>query len=133
MNAERTFWIPATAPEQLQIALSVPGGPPKSAREHWDRLEFHLIRLAEELEESNDRQLLFETVYSLVPDYSIALLPANCPIADLMYAVMQSDLVSGARLLDEADFGPGLDDSELQESAGECGLEDRLGAMVNGA
>jgi hypothetical protein len=131
MSPPATFWIPPGIPERLQLALSIPGSPPKTRQEHWDRLEFHLVRLAEEFEEYASRRDLLDTVYSIFPDTNISLLPSDCTPSVLFYALMQSDLICGARLSSDYQLGPGVVDSELQEAAAESGLEDRLYALVD--
>jgi hypothetical protein len=122
MNETRRFWIPHGVPEHLQIALSIPGDPPKTVYEHWDRREMYLADLAEEAEANLNRRQIFETVYSIVPDSNIFLLSLDHTPADFMYALMQPDLVCGSRFTEDENLGPWVDDNELQESARELGL-----------
>ena len=53
MNTSQKYWIPKGLPEELQVALSIPGKPPKTRAEHRNRLWALLETLAEELDELN--------------------------------------------------------------------------------
>ncbi len=52
MNESVQYWIPRGLPDYLQVALSIPGKPPKTLEQHRNRLEALLMTLAEEAEEN---------------------------------------------------------------------------------
>jgi hypothetical protein len=123
MNTSQGYWIPGGLPEGKQVALSIPGAPPKTRREHRNRLEGLLVKLAEEVDEDVGPGAAAEEAYSVIPEQ---LLYLDRPSAhETVTILLQSDLMPSL-FLPEGSLGPGVEDPELQERCQESGFQDRL-------
>ena len=124
MSESDSFWIPSGIPAELQVALSIPGDPPKTVGEHRGRLEAYLVTLAEEVEEDAGRGIASEDAYAVIPDQTLYL---EMPVGPhtLVQILLASDLMPSLSI-PESSLGPGVDDPELQERCRESGFQDRL-------
>ena len=123
MQPAQQYWIPRGVPEARRVALSIPGPEPKTLREHRNRLEGLLVKLAEEVDEDVGPGAAAEEAYSVIPEQ---LLYLDRPSAhETVTILLQSDLMPSL-FLPEASLGPGVDDPELQERCQESGFQDRL-------
>jgi len=124
MNESVQYWIPRGLPDYLQVALSIPGKPPKTLTEHRNRLEALFMTLAEEAEENLGAGELAGQVYGIVPDQTLYLENPSDP-QDIVLILMESDHLTGTYLPEE-NLGPGVDDEDLQERCQESMFVDRL-------
>jgi hypothetical protein len=124
MSKSRQYWIPRGLPEELQVALSIPGPPPKTLGDHRNRLEALLETLAEELEEQVGAGAAARDAYAVIPDENLYL-SMSAPPYQVVAMLMESDLMANVYLPEKA-LGPGVRDPELQERCREAGFQDRL-------
>ena len=124
MNESVQYWIPRGLPEHLQVALSIPGRPPKTLTEHRNRLEALFITLAEEAEEGVGAGELAGQVYGIVPDQTLYLENPSDPQV-IVQILMESDHLTRTYLPEE-NLGPGIKSPTLQDRCEEASLFDRL-------
>ena len=124
MNTSQKYWIPRDLPEHLQVALSIPGKPPKTLTEHRNRLEALLMTLAEEAEENLGAGELAGQVYEIVPDQTLYLENPTDP-QEIVLILMESDHLTGS-FLPESSLGPGIKNPDLLDRCEEASLLDRL-------
>jgi hypothetical protein len=124
MNELVQYWIPRDLPEHLQVALSIPGKPPKTLEQHRNRLEALLMTLAEEAEENLGAGELAQWVYQIVPDQTLYLEnPADPQV--IIQILMESDHLTSV-FLPESSLGAGIKSPALQARCKEADLFDRL-------
>ncbi|MFC1795893.1 hypothetical protein ACFL1V_02200 [Pseudomonadota bacterium] len=128
MNEAVQYWIPRGVPESLQIALSVPGNPPRTTGNHQARLESHLLTLAKEAEDMESRGEAFRQAYEVVKDQLLYLEGETASPELVIQILMASDLMTNVYLPQES-LGPGIKDSELQERCQESQFQDRVYAI----
>ncbi|MFC1797013.1 hypothetical protein ACFL1V_07960 [Pseudomonadota bacterium] len=128
MNESVQYWIPEGVPESLQVALSVPGNPPKTVGDHRARLEFHLQTLAKQEEEEQGKGWAFRQAYEVVKDQLLYLEGETASPELVVQILMDSDLMTNVYLPKES-LGPGIKDSELQERCQESQFQDRVYAI----
>jgi hypothetical protein len=124
MNESVQYWIPEGMPEHLQVALSLPGKPPKTLTEHRNRLEALFMTLAEEAEENLGAGELAGQVYEIVPDQTLYLENPSDP-QEIVLILMESDHLTRTYLPEE-NLGPGIKSPTLQDRCEEANLYDRL-------
>ncbi len=124
MNESVQYWIPRGLPEHLQVALSLPGKPPKTLAQHRNRLEALLMTLAEEAEENLGAGELAQWVYQIVPDQTLYLENPSDP-QEIVQILMESDHLTRVFLPEES-LGPGIKSPALQARCKEANLFDRL-------
>jgi hypothetical protein len=124
MNESVQYWIPRGLPDYLQVALSIPGKPPKTLTEHRNRLEALFMTLAEEAEENLGAGELAGQVYGIVPDQTLYLENPSDP-QEIVLILMESDHLTGTYLPEE-NLGPGIKSPALQDRCEEASLLDRL-------
>ncbi|MFC1796064.1 hypothetical protein ACFL1V_03105 [Pseudomonadota bacterium] len=115
-------------PESLQIALSVPGNPPKTTGNHQARLESYLLTQAKELEEMEGDGEAFRHAYEVVKDQLLYLEGETASSEMVIQILMASDLMTNVYLPKES-LGPGVKDSELQERCQESQFQYRVYAI----
>jgi hypothetical protein len=124
MNESVQYWIPRGMPDYLQVALSIPGKPPKTLTEHRNRLEALFMTLAEEAEENLGAGELAGQVYEIVPDQTLYLEnPADPQV--IIQILMESDHLTSV-YLPESSLGAGIKSPALQARCKEANLFDRL-------
>ena len=124
MNESVQYWIPRGLPDYLQVALSIPGKPPKTLTEHRNRLEALFMTLAEEAEENLGAGELAGQVYEIVPDQTLYLENPTDP-QEIVGILMESDHLTSV-FLPESSLGPGIKSPTLQDRCEEANLFDRL-------
>ena len=124
MNESIRYWIPRGLPEYLQVALSIPGEPPKTVGEHRNRLEALFMTLAEEAEDGVGPGELAEEVYQFVPDQALYL-ETNAPPETVVQILMESDFLTRT-YLPASSLGPGIKSPALQDRCEEANFYDRL-------
>ena len=119
------YWIPKGVPYHLQIALSVPGREPwKSVSEHRLRMESQLLELARDWEYENGKGSALRVAEQEVPDSNVADFWDSASLAELVDALMYSDLTQ-THFADE-----GVYDEEIQGACQESTFQDRLADLV---
>jgi hypothetical protein len=113
MNESVQYWIPRGLPDYLQVALSLPGKPPKTLTEHRNRLEALFMTLAEEAEENLGAGELAQQVYGIVPDQTLYLENPSDP-QEIVLILMESDHLTRT-YLPEKNLGPGIKSPALQD------------------
>jgi hypothetical protein len=124
MNESVQYWIPRGLPEHLQVALSIPGNPPKTVGDHRNRLEALYMTLAEQAEENIGPGELAQQVYGIVPDQTLYLENPTDP-QEIVQILMESDHLTRV-FLPESSLGPGIQSPALQDRCEEANLFDRL-------
>ena len=111
----------------LQVALSIPGGPPASPGEHMGRLETLLADLAKELEEWSEPGYALRAAQETVPDSNLLYQPDDISADTLAYVLMESDQLQTAAifLAESGDY-----DEDYQDACREANFEERLAALV---
>ena len=94
MHQSVQFWVPEGVPQELQVALSIPGHPPKTTQEARDKLEFHLGRLAKELDENVGQGSACQFAYQVVPDQLLFLESETASPELVIQILMESDFFS---------------------------------------
>ena len=125
MNKSVQYWIPRGLPEHLQVALSIPGEPPKTVREHRNRFEGLLIRLGEETDEQLWKGAAAQEAYDVIPDQALYLEGENASPNTVVQILMQSDFFTNSYLPANC-LGPGVADEDLQERCEDSMFIDRL-------
>ena len=128
MNESVQYWIPEGVPESLQIALSIPGNPPKTPGDHQARLESYLLTQAKELEEMEGDGEAFRQAYEVVKDQLLFLEGETASPELVVQILMDSDLMTNVYLPKES-LGLGIKDPELQELCQESQFQDRVYAI----
>jgi hypothetical protein len=124
MNESVQYWIPRGLPDYLQVALSLPGKPPKTLTEHRNRLEALFMTLAEEAEENLGAGELAQWVYQIVPDQTLYLENPSDPQV-IIQILMESDHLTSV-FLPESSLGPGIKSLALKARCKNADLFDRL-------
>jgi hypothetical protein len=124
MNTPQKYWIPRSLPEHLQVALFIPGKPPKTVAEHRNRLEALLMTLADQAEENIGPGELAEHAYQMVPDQALYL-ETNAPSETVVQILMESDFLTRT-YLPASGLGPGIKSLGLQDRCEEANFYDRL-------
>jgi hypothetical protein len=124
MNESVQYWIPRGLPEHLQVALSIPGKPPKTLAQHRNRLEALFMTLAEQAEENIGPGELAQQVYQFVPDQTLYLENPSDP-QEIVQILMESDHLTRT-YLPESSLGQGIKSPTLQDRCEDANFYDRL-------
>jgi len=122
------FWVPRNLPGEMQIALSIPGSPPKTTGEHRRRLEAYLARLVEQLDNETERGYAAAVAFAVTMDPAFQISPSQATPGTVASLLMETDGLM-SRMVFEENLGPGIKNPVTQQMCRESGLEDRLASL----